>query len=215
EKKNGEWQMTQPAAARADVGAVEGLVNRVAGAQMKALTAAEAADLKQYGLDKPAATVRIGSGSSQATLAVGSSAAEGTFYAKDLSRPAVFTIESGVVDDLKKDPSDYRQKDLFDARSFNATRVEVVRGGQTVAFEKAKVKGKDGKEEGKWRQIAPSAKDVDGAKVESLISAASAARATGFVDTTAKTGLDKPEMTISIKYDEGKKEDKVAFGKNA
>jgi hypothetical protein len=214
EKKNGEWQITQPFNERGDYGTVDALASKVASAQMKALTAPEATDLKQYGLDKPVATVRLNSGSSQASLAIGAAAADGTVYAKDLSRPAVFTIESTILDDVKKDPVEYRQKDLFDARTFNATRVEVTRNGQTVAFEKTKVKDKDGKEEEKWRQVAPSARDVDSAKVESLITAATGARAMGFVTTTEKTGLEKPEVTIAIKYDEGKKEDRVAFARS-
>jgi uncharacterized protein DUF4340 len=170
----------------------------------------DATDLKKYGLDKPVATVRLGSGSSQAALAIGSAAESGTVYAKDLSRPAVFTIESSLADDLKKDASEYRQKDLFDARSFNTTRLEIVHNNQTTVFEKTKVKNKDGKEEEKWKQTAPTAKDVDAAKVEALISAATGARATGFVDSIAKTGLEKPELTLAFKYDDGK-EERVAF----
>jgi hypothetical protein len=133
-------------------------------------------------------------------------------YAKDLSRPTVFTIEAALLDDLKKDASEYRQKDLFDARSFNATRMQITRNGQTTVFEKTKAKDKDGKEEEKWRQTAPAARDVDQAKVEAVISAATGARATGFVDSTAKTGLDKPELSVSFKYDEGK-EERVTFAR--
>lgn len=212
EKVNGEWQMTQPAAGRADFGAVDGLVARVSGVQMKAL-APDPPDPKQYGLEKPAATVRIGSGSSQATLLLGASPGEGDLYAKDAARPIVFTIDRSLLDDLKKDPSEYRQKDLFDARSFNTTRVEIVRNGQTLVFEKTKVKDKDGKEEEKWRQVAPASRDVDTAKIEALISAATAARATGFVDSTAKTGLEKPELTMALKYDGGKDE-RVTFARS-
>ena len=213
EKKSGEWQIAQPPSGRADFSAIDGLVSRVSSVQMKSVVP-DASDLKKYGLDKPAATVRLGSGSSQATLVIGSGA-EGdssAVYAKDASRPTVFTIEAALLDDLKKDASEYRQKDLFDARSFNATRMEVVRNGQTAVFEKTKVKDKDGKEEEKWRQTAPAARDVDQAKVEALISAATGARATGFVDSAAKTGLDKPELSVSFKYDEGK-EERVTFAR--
>ena len=80
--------------------------------------------------------MHVGSGSSQAGLAIGKSAGEGVVYAKDLSRPMVFTIESALADELKKPADDFRIKDLFDARSFNTTRVEIARGGQTTAFEK-------------------------------------------------------------------------------
>ena len=82
-------------------------------------------------------------------------------YARDLSRPAVFTIDSTLLDDLRKDAGEYRQKDLFDARAFTATRIDITRNGQTVAFEKTTVKGKDGQNEEKWKQVLPSAKDVD------------------------------------------------------
>jgi hypothetical protein len=212
DKVNGEWQMTRPAAGRADFSAIDGLVQRVSGVQMKALPP-DASDAKQYGLDKPAATVRIGSGSSQATLLLGASPAEGDVYARDAARPTVFTIDRSLLDDLKKDPSEYRQKDLFDARSFNTARVEVVRNGQTLVFEKTKVKDKDGKEEEKWRQTAPVPRDVETAKVEALISAATGARATGFVDSPAKSGLEKPELTVALKFDESKDE-RVAFARS-
>ena len=58
----------------------------------------DAADLARYGLDKPAGSVRIGSGSSQATLLLGSKAEEATIYAKDGSRPAVFTVEATLLE---------------------------------------------------------------------------------------------------------------------
>jgi hypothetical protein len=211
EKKNGEWEIAQPSSGRAEFSAVDGLISRVGSVQMKSLVP-DATDLKKYGLDKPVATVRLGSGSSQASLAIGSAAESGSVYAKDLSRPAVFTIDSSLADDLKKDVSEYRQKDLFDARSFNTSRLEIVHNNQTSTFEKTKVKGKDGKEEEKWKQTAPTARDVDAAKIEGLISAATGARATGFVDSTAKTGLDKPELTVAFKYDEGKDE-RVSFAR--
>ena len=211
EKKNGEWQIAQPSAGRAEFSAVDGLVSRISSVQMKSIVP-DATDLKKYGLDKPAATVRLGSGSSQASLAIGSAAESGSVYAKDLSRPAVFTIESSLADELKKDVSEYRQKDLFDARSFNTSRLDIVHGGQTSTFDKTKVKGKDGKEEEKWKQTAPTARDVDAAKVEALISAVTVGRATGFVDSTANTGLDKPELTVTFKYDEGK-EERVSFAR--
>jgi hypothetical protein len=210
-KVNGEWEMTQPAAGRADFSAVDGLVSRLSSLQMKSLVP-DSPDPHRGGLDRPSATVRIGSGSSQATLLLGAAGGEGSVHARDVSRPAVFTVDASLLDDLKKDPSEYRQKDLFDARSFNTTRLEIVHNGQTFTFEKAKVKDKDGKETEKWRQAAPSARDVDASKIEALMTAVTGARATGFVDSTAKTGLDKPELTVALKFDEGK-EERVTFAR--
>ncbi len=211
-KANGEWQMTAPTAGRADFSAVEGLSGRIAGLQMKSI-APETADAKTFGFEKPAASIRIGTGSSQATLVIGSKAEDG-LYARDLSRPVVFTIDATLLDDLKKDPFQYRQKDLFDARSFNSTRLEIVRAGQTHAFEKTKSKNKEGQEEEKWRQVSPQARDVDQTKVESLLSAITGAQATAAGPDAAKAALGTPELAIVIKYDEGKKQDRVSFARS-
>ena len=201
-KTGPDWRIKAPVDARADFSAVDGIVGRLNTAQMKAIAAPDAANLKDYGLDKPSLTVTIGSGSSHAGLAIGKPAAEGTVYARDLSRPMVFTVENALVDELKKPADDFRVKDVFDARAFNITRIETVRNGQTIAFEKAGEK---------WKQVAPAAKDADATKVDALTSALTSARATGFVDKT--TALDKPELTVTLKYDDGKKQERVVFGR--
>jgi hypothetical protein len=213
-KAGAEWRLKTPLDARADSTAVEGIVGRLNTLQMKSIAASEAAELSEYGLDKPAATVQIGSGSSQATLLLGKAAGEGAVFAKDQSRPAVLTIDSSLFDDLKKAPGDWRQKDLFDARAFNSTRLDVVRGGQTLSFEKTTVKNKDGQDEEKWRQVAPSAQDVDQTKLDNLLSALTQARASSYVNSTAKTGLETPAVAGTVKSDEGRRTETVAFGRS-
>jgi hypothetical protein len=212
-KAGSEWQMSAPVKARADFTSVDSLVSRLNTLQMKSIIAPDATNLSEYGLDKPSATIRLGSGSSQAVLLIGRNAGEGIDFAKDQSRPAVFTVDASLATDARKDTGEFRQKDLFDARAFNSTRIEIARGSDTVAFEKSKTKNKEGQDEEKWRQVAPAARDVDQTKIDNLIAAATGARATGFVDSTAKTGLDKPELTVTIKSDEGKREEKVAFAR--
>ena len=39
-------------------------------------------------------------------------------------------------------------------------------------------------------------------------------RATGFVENTAGTGLDTPELSVTIKYEDGQKQEHVVFGKH-
>jgi hypothetical protein len=204
-KQGADWRLTSPVEARADFSAVEGMVGRINTAQMKAITATDPTDLKQYGLDEPTATITIASGSSTASLLIGKKAGDGVAYAKDASRPLVFTIDTAIADDLAKSADDLRQKDLFDARSFNTTRIEVVRNGQTRAFERAG---------DKWKQVAPAAKDVDAAKMEALMTALTNARATGFADTSATTGLDKPELGVTIKFENGSKTEHVDFARH-
>lgn len=208
---NGEWSLVKPIQAPADFGTVESMVGRLQSAQMKSIAAQEPGDLKEYGLDKPEVTAVLGMGSSQATLLVGKKADESTVYAKDGSRPVVFTVESSIVDELKKPADQIRKKDLFASRSYNATGAEVVRGAEVVAFEKVKAQGKDATD--KWRESRPAAKDVDASKVETLLTKITNLRAQSWVDAKTKTGLEAPALVVTIKFDEGKREEKVVFGR--
>lgn len=208
---NGEWTIQKPVQAPADYGSVEGVVGRLQSAQMKSIAAPEATDLKQYGLDTPEVTARIGAGSSQASLLLGKKADESTVYAKDGARPTVFTVESSLLDDLKKPVDQLRKKDLFASRSYNTASVEVTRGTETVSFEKVKGQGKDAGD--KWRETKPAGKDVDASKLETFLTKLSNLRAQSWVDAKVKTGLEAPVMVVTVKYDEGKREEKVVFGK--
>jgi uncharacterized protein DUF4340 len=212
-KDGGEWKLTKPLQARADVGAVEGLVGRLQSAQMKSIVPGEPtpADLKKYGFDKPEATVTLNAGSTRATLLLGGKAEETTIYARDISKPIVMTVESSLLDEVKKGPDDFRRKDLFEFRAYNANRAEITRNGQTVVFERVKGQGQNPQD--KWRRVSPNPAELDRDKVDGFLSRLANMRASSFVDSTAKTGLDKPAMTVVVKFDDGKKEERVTFGK--
>jgi len=174
--------------------------------------AIERAIQAEYGLDKPSTTITLGQGSSQAMLLLGKAAGEGAVYAKDQSRPMIVTVESSLDADVAKDIGEFRQKDLLDGRPFNSTRLEVTRNGQTTVFEKTKTKNKEGQDEEKWKQTAPTAADVDQTTVDNLLAAVTAARATSFVDSAAN--LDKPEVAISLTSDEGKRIEKLTLARD-
>jgi hypothetical protein len=211
-KAGQDWKITAPVQAQADSSAVETIITRLQSAQMKSLPAEQAADLKEYGLDKPVATATVGLGSTRATLAFGKKAGEGgDVYAKDVTRPAVVTVGADLLTDIQKNASDLRRKDIFEFRSYNAKRIEVTRGAETLAFEKAKGAEKDAVE--KWRRVAPNAGDVDQSKMETFLSNLSGLRAQSFADPTTPTGLGSPVATVTAKFDEANKEERVRFGR--
>jgi hypothetical protein len=198
--RNGmEWWLAKPIAARADYAAVEGLITKLSSGQMQEIVASDAADLKQYGLTAPATRVEVGTGSARATLLVGTPIAEGLPFAKDASRPAVFTIDKALITDLSKPVADFRRKDIFDFRSFTANRVELRRDSATQTFEKTK--GADGNEV--WRDAA--GKNVDTAKVEALLTALTNLRAESF-EAAAPPSLKTPTLTADVRFDERKTE---------
>jgi hypothetical protein len=114
------------------------------------------------------------------------------------------------LDDLQKKVGDYRPKDVFEFRPFSTTRVAVTRDGTTVTFEKTK--DKDGKE--KWAQAAP-ARDVDTLKIDALLSALSGLVVTEYADGSTKTGTEKPTAVVTVTFDDGKKDERVVFGRVA
>ncbi len=212
-KDGGDWKLTKPVAAKADFGSVEGLIGKIQTAQMKSIASADpsAADLKKYGLDKPHATIELGAGSSKATLLIGDKADDNTVYARDASKPAVVTIDKSLADDLSKGADDYRVKDLFQFRAYNADHVEITRGDQKIVLDR--VKGQGDNAQDKWHRTSPAAADLDRDKVDGVLAKLANMRATSFVQSGAKTGLDKPAMTVYVKFDDGKKEERVSFGK--
>jgi hypothetical protein len=217
EKSGNDWKIVKPLQAMSDSTATEGLIGKVQSAQMKSIVSenASAADLKKYGLDKPAATATFSLGSAKASLLVGSKSPDGSLYAKDASKPLVMTLDATLLDDFKKGAEEYRKKDLFAFRAYDANHLEITRGGQTVAFDK--VKGAKPEDEDKWQRAGTGGAkpaDADKEKMSVLLAKLESLRAASFVDSTAKTGLDSPAMTVYAKFDDGKKEERVTFGKS-
>jgi uncharacterized protein DUF4340 len=215
-KSGSDWKIVKPVQALSDSTATEGLIGKVQSAQMKSIASdnPSAADLKKYGLDKPAATVTFSLGSAKASLLVGGKSADGSLYARDASKPLVMTLDATLLDDFKKNADEYRKKDLFAFRAYDANRIEITRGGQMVAFDK--IKGAKPEDEDKWQRAGSGGAkpvDADKEKMSVLLAKLESIRATSFVDSTAKTGVDSPAMTVYAKFDDGKKEERVTFGK--
>jgi len=212
-KKEGDWSMVKPIVARADTSAADGLVTALESLQMKSIVgpSATAEELKRYGLDKPSAVVNLHLGSERTSVAVGGPAGDDTVYARDMARPDVFTIQKAAADDLKKTADDYRRKEMFDMRAFNATHIEITRGGKTTAWDKVKGTGENAADT--WKRVSPTAGEPENDKFQAFVAALADIRSVSFVDSKAKTGLDSPAATIVVKFDEGKKEDRVAIAK--
>jgi hypothetical protein len=236
-RKGDLWRFTAPVDTRADFSAVDAVVQQVFAAKMKAIISAtepNAADMKKYGLDKPQAAATVGVGSTRATLAIGGKMDDTSFYARDVSRPTVFTVEAGLLDGLKKKSDDLRVKDAFEFRTFTALNVDVTLDGK--AFTYAKVKAppppekkdeKDAKDKPKdatppepappaadiWKQLKPAAKDVDQTKFTDLLTDLSNLKADKFTEKPFTSGQ---ELIIVAKFGDATspKEERVTLRKS-
>lgn len=192
-KTDNEWRLVKPLAARADVSTVEGLVMRLDGAKLQRIVAEDASDVRQYGLAAPTTRVTVSGGSATATLVLGGADPEGLPFARDTGRPPVFTVEQSLATDLRRPAADYRRKDVFDARSFTITRVEIRRGGANQTLEKSQ--GTDGMDV--WKDGA--GRTLDRAKVEDFLSKLTAMRAVSF-EPSAHSSLASPALTVVVGF---------------
>ena len=196
-KSGSEWRLTAPIAARADFAAVEGALGRLASTQMQSIVEPEGKDLARYGLERPGSTITVSAGSSRATLALGGTD-NALMFARDSSRPMVFTVAPAIKDDVIRTVADFRRKDLFDSRAFTVNRAEIRRGADTVVLEKTK--GKDDADV--WTL---SGKEIESAKADDLLTKLTGLRADSF-EGQAHASLKSPALTVTITFDEKKQE---------
>jgi hypothetical protein len=216
EKSGEEWKLVKPVQAPADFISVNGVLGQLQSAQMTGLKdrPEDLKDLKQYGLDKPAVIATIGTGAAPVKLEIGKEADPGSVWARDPSKGAVFSINNGVAMELQKQVDDLRRKEVFDFRPYNATRFEITRGKDTRAFERVKGTGDNAVDT--WKQVTPAAKTVDSSNLEGALLDFSNLRAESFVASAgAATGHNNPAAVIAVKFDDGKKEERVVVGRAA
>jgi hypothetical protein len=117
----------------------------------------------------------------------------------------VFTVAPTLYTDVIRDLGEYRRKDLFDSRSFTATHVEFVRGGETVVLDRTKYA------DGSLTWKNGGGKQIDARKVEELLSKVSGLRAESF-DAAASPALKTPALVVTVQFDENRTE-KVTFAR--
>ena len=210
-QEDNRWSLVSPIEASADLGVTDGLVGRLSTGQMAAIEAETTDELESYGLDTPRLTVTVGLGSSVATLLIGDTTPAGTVYARDAARRLVFTIDESLATELEQGVDEYRRKDLFAFRPFNATLLEFDRDGERWAFEKVETTT-DG-ESDTWRRTAPDEGDVETSAMDDLLAKLSNLRAEAFVASRDGTGLDAPVSTILVTFDEDGEQERVVVGR--
>ena len=212
-KSDGEWSLVSPIEARADPGVTDGLVGRLGTGRMTSIEqeTVDADGLAPYGLDAPRLTVTLGLGSSSAALLLGDTAPDGTVYARDAARELVFTVDRSLADELEQGVDEYRRKNLFAFRPFNATALDIEHDGERWTFAREAAAGEDGSDT--WRRTAPAAGDVERADVDDLLAKLSNLRAESFQSSRDGTGLDAPAAAITVTFDDGSNQERVIVGR--
>jgi hypothetical protein len=166
-KTDGKWQITEPKPYPADQEAVTTILSSLSLLSADRLVEDKAADRKQYGLDAPTVEVDI-TGKNPSQLLLGDDTpAGGDVYAALASDPRVFTISSYNKTSLDKSLNDLRDKSLLSLNPDNVSRVELVKKGQDIEFDRTK----DG-----WQMLKPTASAADSSAVNDLVRSLTTAR---------------------------------------
>lgn len=216
-RRNGaNWRLSTPVAARADISPTDSLIGRLATAQMSSVvlegTEPTPAQLRTYGLDSPQLTASIGTGSSMATLALGAAKDDASIYARDLSRPIIFTVDASLLTDLRKNPTDLRVRDIFEFNAFSAMTLDVAHGTTAVAFAKSRTvpSGTEAAVMSTWTRTRPTAGDVNQTALTDLLNALSSLRADQFVSQVPATG-DTVEVTVQFATPDAAREERATL----
>jgi len=210
------WQLSVPVTARADFSPTDGLIGRLATAQMSSIVLEGSeptpAQLRTYGLDSPQLTASIGTGSSMATLALGAAKDDASIYARDLSRPIIFTVDASLLTDLRKEPADLRVRDIFEFNAFSAMTLDVAHGTTAVAFAKSTTvpSGTDAAAMSTWTRTRPTTGDVNQTALTDLLNAVSSLRAEQFVSQVPATG-DTVEVTVQFGTPDAAREERATL----
>lgn len=208
ERAGSDWRITAPVEDLADGSEVSARLHTFGSARIAEIVAERADNLRRYGLDRPRYELRVRTEKGEElALAVGARAGE-RHYARDASRPMVFTLEKDVIEDLDASLFDLRDKRPVRAEADTLRRVELRRGALKLVLEK------DGEE--KWRVTEPAAEEhkEKEAQVARILEPLVGARAEEIADRPAAAALgalEPPAAEVVLVTQEGA-ETRIALG---
>ena len=210
ERRENDWELTEPLATRADKRAADALATALTGTSSSRTLAAGADRWKEYGLDSPAITAVIREKSGQqhrlrlgakdfsgdsvyAVLEEGSPAAGKTSGAKE-----VLLVPAALLTSATKSLNELRDRSLLPFTSWELSAIEIRRATGDFRLEK---KGRW------WNLLSPRISPADDVALGSLSGAFSAAEFSDVASETAKDlaryGLGSPAITVHLKTEKG------------
>jgi len=198
-RNKNEWQIIKPKPQRADGSKVDDLVRTLTDARMD-LSGADQ-DTKKiaaaFASATPIATAKVTGESGSQELEVRKN--KDDYYAKSSAVGGIYKVPSSVGTGLDKDPSDFRNKKLFDFGFDDPNKVEIHDGAKAYFLTRS---GEDW-----WNG---SSKKMDASGVQSLIDNLRDLSAAKFVDT----GFSAPALELTVTSSDGKRTERVLISKS-
>jgi len=128
------------------------------------------------------------------------------YYARNPDRPLVYLIGESVINDVKRDETEYISKKLFAFATYQVSKIQLASTeGATRVYEKIKEVNGD-----VWKQTAPEARDMEGTEVDDLLYKLNGTEAEELA--TEGPGLTAPRHTITVWSGESENVEELAVG---
>jgi len=212
-----DWWLTKPVEARADKYGCDGIVTKLDDLKVDKWVDNAPKDLAKYALDKPwlRADVWIGDAKRPRSLFIGRKAdedAEKLYAMNSLDKP-VFLVNKSILDDLRKEAKDLRDKKVFGFEKDKVEKFSVVRKQGEVLCRRT-ARGDDEQ----WQMLKPQEVQADKKEIDNILWDLSGLNANEFVDVPqpdSAYGLDKPPFTVKVWAEGDKKERTLLVGTKA
>jgi hypothetical protein len=190
-KVKSQWQFSKPTAMSGDDSDISSLLSAVASAKMASIDSEDSANLAKYGLSSPAIRLVLTNDNGvTSTLELGKK--DGVnYFARDLSRPMIFSVREDLFKKLSAGAKDLRNKKVVQIDPATVTRVEIQNSNGTVLCDRKK----DNPEE--WTIASPDAQKGKTAASWKFFTPIVEARATEVEDRAPANiaqALAKPEV---------------------
>ncbi len=195
------WKITKPIQAEGDDWNCDDVLTKIK--DLKAEEFVEKDKSKSpadYGLAKPqlTATVTLSKGGKQ-VVKLGKTAPDeiDRIYAAAEGRDEIFQVKDSILDDLRKEVTDLREKHLLDLMADDVRKIEIVNDGRTFVARRT--------DEDEWELEKPEKAKCDSTKITDILWDATGLRVDEFVAEKPKSlapyGLDKPRATVTLTAD--------------
>jgi hypothetical protein len=201
-KKGDQWHLTKPSPSLADPDAMDHFLEALETAKMTSIVEEKPEHLDRYGLQKPAITFTATAGKgSPATLLVGKKTGN-AYFARDASRPTIFTIDSDLYSKLAQKYADLRNRKVVQVMASDIQQIQLTDAAGSLAVSRKK----DEPEE--WTFEAPvqqKGKPASGWKIVDALTGLTADQVIDHPSAAELKPLVSPEMTVVLTDEKGEK----------
>ncbi|HTW31892.1 MAG TPA: DUF4340 domain-containing protein [Candidatus Sulfotelmatobacter sp.] len=199
-KDSNEWDFTKPEKVSADPDVVDSLLNAVSDARISNIVSEKSDDLARYGLAHPAiAFTATKSDGDKDTLVLGKKNGD-EYYARDLSRPIVFTVRPDLYSKLADSFTQMRDKSVVHVDESSLDRIQLQNANGTIEISRQGTNGT-------WKIDAPAAEKGKSASSWKILDPFTSLHADEVIDHPSAALLARmknPAVTAILTKNDGK-----------